>query len=100
MTIERNVMSDGSDLVAEIEAVEAKLAEAKASITRRFIGQERVVDLGLLRPPSRVEVVLRCDIPPLPKRKEGEAARHPYDLPAGHGVWVRRVLAGHKPGSS
>ena len=47
MTIERNVMSDGSDLVAEIEALEAKLATAKASITRRFIGQERVVDLTL-----------------------------------------------------
>lgn len=35
------------DLVAEIEAVEDKLAEAKASITRRFIGQEQVVDLTL-----------------------------------------------------
>ena len=40
-------MSDGSDLVAEIEALETKLAEAKASITQRFIGQERVVDLTL-----------------------------------------------------
>ena len=40
-------MSDQSDLVAEIEAVEAKLAEAKASITRRFIGQEQVVNLSL-----------------------------------------------------
>ncbi|MAY44071.1 MAG: AAA family ATPase [Rhodobacteraceae bacterium] len=40
-------MSDPTDLVAEIEAVEAKLAEAKASIPRRFIGQERVVDLTL-----------------------------------------------------
>ncbi|MBY5972442.1 MoxR family ATPase [Ferrimonas balearica] len=35
------------DLVAEIEAVEAKLAQAKASITRRFVGQEQVVDLTL-----------------------------------------------------
>ncbi|WP_238372907.1 AAA family ATPase [Heliomarina baculiformis] len=40
-------MSDTSDLVAEIEALESKLAEAKQSITRRFIGQERVVDLTL-----------------------------------------------------
>ncbi|MBJ6372035.1 AAA family ATPase [Sedimentitalea arenosa] len=40
-------MSDPSDLVAEIEALEDKLAEAKGSITRRFIGQERVVDLTL-----------------------------------------------------
>ena len=40
-------MSDAEDLVAEIEAVEARLAEAKASITRRFIGQEQVVDLTL-----------------------------------------------------
>ena len=35
------------DLVAEIEAREDKLAEAKRSITARFIGQERVVDLTL-----------------------------------------------------
>jgi MoxR-like ATPase len=35
------------DLVPQIEAVEKKLAEAKASITRRFIGQEQVVDLTL-----------------------------------------------------
>jgi len=47
MTLERNVMSDPDDLVAEIEALEGKLAEARASITRRFIGQERVVDLTL-----------------------------------------------------
>lgn len=40
-------MSDPADLVAEIEALEAKLADAKSSITRRFIGQERVVDLTL-----------------------------------------------------
>ncbi|MEY8830443.1 AAA family ATPase [Sedimentitalea sp. XS_ASV28] len=40
-------MSDTDDLVAEVEALETKLAQAKASITRRFIGQERVVDLTL-----------------------------------------------------
>ncbi len=40
-------MSDTPDLVAEIEALGAKLAEAKTSITKRFIGQERVVDLVL-----------------------------------------------------
>ncbi len=40
-------MSDPYDLVAEIEALERKLADAKASITKRFIGQERVVDLTL-----------------------------------------------------
>ncbi|MEM9031749.1 MAG: MoxR family ATPase [Pseudomonadota bacterium] len=40
-------MDDSQDLVAEIEALVAKLADAKASITRRFIGQEQVVDLVL-----------------------------------------------------
>ncbi|WP_136442012.1 AAA family ATPase [Pacificoceanicola onchidii] len=40
-------MAEAEDLVAEIEALEAKLAEAKQSITARFIGQERVVDLTL-----------------------------------------------------
>jgi len=40
-------MSDPDALVGEIEALEEKLALAKASITRRFIGQERVVDLTL-----------------------------------------------------
>lgn len=40
-------MSEPVDLVAEIEALEEKLKQAKASITRRFIGQERVVDLTL-----------------------------------------------------
>jgi MoxR-like ATPase len=40
-------MSDHDELVAEIEALGGKLGEAKASITRRFIGQERVVDLVL-----------------------------------------------------
>ena len=34
-------------LIAEIEALGARLAEAKASIGRRFIGQEQVVDLVL-----------------------------------------------------
>jgi MoxR-like ATPase len=40
-------MSDHADLVADIEALEDKLAAARASITKRFIGQERVVDLTL-----------------------------------------------------
>ncbi|MFT6423784.1 MAG: MoxR-like ATPase [Celeribacter sp.] len=35
----------GNDLVLEIEQLGAKLADAKASVTRRFIGQEQVVDL-------------------------------------------------------
>lgn len=35
------------DMVAGIETLGEKLGEAKASITRRFIGQERVVDLTL-----------------------------------------------------
>ncbi len=39
-------MSD-EDLVAGIEALEAKLAAARGSITKRFIGQEKVVDLTL-----------------------------------------------------
>tara|TARA_Y100000815_G_scaffold172320_1_gene156655 strand:+ start:316 stop:1305 length:990 start_codon:yes stop_codon:yes gene_type:complete len=34
-------------MVAEIETLGEKLAEAKASINRRFIGQQRVVDLTL-----------------------------------------------------
>ena len=40
-------MSDAPELVAEIEALGGRLVEAKASITKRFIGQERVVDLVL-----------------------------------------------------
>lgn len=40
-------MAEAEDLVAEIEALEGKLAEAKTAITRRFIGQEQVVDLTL-----------------------------------------------------
>ncbi|GGG69752.1 ATPase AAA [Salipiger pallidus] len=35
------------DLVAEIEALEEKLAEAKRAINSRFIGQQRVVELTL-----------------------------------------------------
>ncbi len=40
-------MSDDADLLAGIEALEEKLAQARVSITRRFIGQEQVVDLSL-----------------------------------------------------
>lgn len=40
-------MTDDTDLLAGLEALEEKLARARASITRRFIGQERVVDLAL-----------------------------------------------------
>ncbi len=40
-------MSEAEDMVAEIEALGEKLTMAKQSITRRFIGQERVVDLTL-----------------------------------------------------
>ncbi|MBD3680072.1 MAG: MoxR family ATPase [Rhodobacteraceae bacterium] len=40
-------MADPQDLVQEIEALGEKLADAKASITKRFIGQDRVVDLVL-----------------------------------------------------
>ena len=40
-------MADPQDLVADIEALGAKLAEAKDSITKKFIGQENVVDLVL-----------------------------------------------------
>jgi MoxR-like ATPase len=40
-------MSDDTTLVAEIEALESKLEQARASITQRFIGQEQVVDLTL-----------------------------------------------------
>ena len=40
-------MSSAEDLVTDIETLGTRLAEAKASITRRFIGQERVVDLTL-----------------------------------------------------
>ncbi|MEE9429307.1 MAG: MoxR family ATPase [Paracoccaceae bacterium] len=40
-------MADTPDLVADIEALSEKLGQAKASITKRFIGQEGVVDLVL-----------------------------------------------------
>jgi len=40
-------MSSETDLVAEIETLGQRLGEAKASITKRFIGQERVVELTL-----------------------------------------------------
>ena len=40
-------MSEEENLVAEIEALGDKLALAKSSITKRFIGQERVVELTL-----------------------------------------------------
>ncbi|MCA3458489.1 MAG: MoxR family ATPase [Rhodobacter sp.] len=40
-------MAAPQDLVAEIEALGQRLAQAKASINRRFIGQEQVVDLVL-----------------------------------------------------
>ena len=42
-----DISPDTEDLVAEIEALEEKLAEARSSIERRFIGQERVVELTL-----------------------------------------------------
>ena len=40
-------MDDDADLLPGIEALEDKLAQARTSITRRFIGQEQVVDLSL-----------------------------------------------------
>ena len=40
-------MAQPETLVAEIEALGAKLAEAKASIATRIIGQDQVVDLAL-----------------------------------------------------
>ena len=40
-------MTQADDMVAQIEALGAKLGTAKKSITNRFIGQERVVDLTL-----------------------------------------------------
>ncbi|MCZ7677139.1 MAG: MoxR family ATPase [Roseovarius sp.] len=40
-------MPNEADLLQEIDALEEKLAAARASITRRFIGQEQVVDLTL-----------------------------------------------------
>ena len=40
-------MSDTPELVDEIEGLGEQLAKAKASITKRFIGQEQVVELVL-----------------------------------------------------
>lgn len=40
-------MANDTDLVAQIETLGVKLAEARASISARFIGQPRVVDLTL-----------------------------------------------------
>jgi MoxR-like ATPase len=40
-------MSEADSLLAEIEALQEKITQARTSITRRFIGQERVVDLTL-----------------------------------------------------
>jgi MoxR-like ATPase len=40
-------MADPENLVTDIEVLGEKLALAKASITKRFIGQEKVVDLTL-----------------------------------------------------
>lgn len=40
-------MTQAEDMVTQIENLSEKLALAKASITNRFIGQERVVDLTL-----------------------------------------------------
>ena len=37
-------MADPTKLIAEIEALGARLGDAKASINRRFIGQDKVVD--------------------------------------------------------
>ncbi|MBC7133351.1 MAG: MoxR family ATPase [Roseovarius sp.] len=40
-------MTEDTDLLTRLEALEERLGRARASITRRFIGQERVVDLAL-----------------------------------------------------
>lgn len=40
-------MTEHADLVQDIEALGEKLGQAKNAITKRFIGQERVVDLTL-----------------------------------------------------
>jgi MoxR-like ATPase len=40
-------MAEADDLIAQIEALTEKLADAKQSITGRFVGQEQVVDLAL-----------------------------------------------------
>jgi len=40
-------MADDRNLVKEIETLEQKLSKAKTAITKRFIGQQQVVDLSL-----------------------------------------------------
>ncbi len=40
-------MAEGTDLVTDIEALSEKLALARASIAKRFIGQDNVIDLVL-----------------------------------------------------
>ena len=40
-------MAEAENLVAEIEALGAKMVEAEASIAKRFIGQKKVIDLVL-----------------------------------------------------
>lgn len=40
-------MTKSDDLLAEIDALQVRLAQARAQVARRFIGQERVVDLAL-----------------------------------------------------
>ncbi|MFZ5710442.1 MAG: AAA family ATPase [Pseudomonadota bacterium] len=40
-------MTDGTALLAEIERLSEKLVAARAQVNRRFIGQEKVVDLSL-----------------------------------------------------
>ncbi len=40
-------MTDSARLVAEIEALENRLAAARSVIARRFFGRKRVVDLTL-----------------------------------------------------
>jgi len=40
-------MDDASDLVAQIETLGIKLGQARSSIAKRFLGQDRVVDLTL-----------------------------------------------------
>ena len=40
-------MTEAAELVAEIEALGEKIAQARAVVAQRFIGQEKVVDLSL-----------------------------------------------------
>ena len=40
-------MAESRDLLVEIEALGEKIAEARQAVGRRFIGQERVVELSL-----------------------------------------------------